>query len=86
MSKEQINELAADIYSMLRSDNLSRALASLLYGKGWRKQSEGEWIETDDENGYESYRCSNCECEQVAKTIHCSNCGAKMKNAKGVGK
>ena len=40
MSKEQINELATDIYSLLRSDNMSRALASLLYGKGWRKQSE----------------------------------------------
>lgn len=40
MDKEQINELAKDIYSMLRSDNLSRALASLLYDKGWRRQSE----------------------------------------------
>lgn len=129
MSKEQINELAKDIYSMLRRDNLSRALASLLYDKGWRRQSEeyekrivnqreelrrlnkritdltqsreawkkkaervgkqlhevlskqtnGEWIETDDENGYESYRCSKCGREQVAKTIHCPNCGAKMK-------
>lgn len=43
------------------------------------KPINGEWIETDDENGYESYRCSNCGCEQVAKTIHCPNCGAKMK-------
>ena len=37
MSKDQINELAADIYSMLRVDAMSRALASLLYGNGWRK-------------------------------------------------
>lgn len=40
MSKKQINELAKDIYSMIRSDNMSRALASLLYDKGWRMQRE----------------------------------------------
>ena len=38
--KKQIDTLAADIYSMLRSDSMSRAMASMLYGDGWRKQSE----------------------------------------------
>lgn len=38
MSKE-INELAKDIYSMIRSDAMSRALASMLYGEGWRKSA-----------------------------------------------
>jgi hypothetical protein len=37
--EEQIKELAGDIYSMIRSDTMSRALASLLCDKGWKKQS-----------------------------------------------
>lgn len=44
--EEQIKELAGDIYSMIRSDTMSRALASLLYDKGWKKQSE--WISVDE--------------------------------------
>lgn len=36
--EKQINELAADIYSMTHNDNMSRALASYLYDKGYRKQ------------------------------------------------
>lgn len=50
-----------------------------LYEKGYRKQTNGEWIETDDENGYESSRCSKCGCEQVRKSYYCPDCGAKMK-------
>lgn len=38
--KQQVDELATDIYSMLRSDTMSRAMASMLYDKGWKKQSE----------------------------------------------
>ena len=58
MTKEQqIDEMAKDIYSLLRSDTMSRAMASLLYGEGYRKQSEliscghengGEWISVED--------------------------------------
>ena len=73
MSKEQINELATDIYSMLRVDAMSRALASLLYGKGWRKQSEGEWL------GVWDYECSVCHEYHDIKTKFCPNCGARMK-------
>lgn len=38
--KDQIDELARDIYSIFRSETMSRAMASMLIGKGWRKQSE----------------------------------------------
>ena len=79
MSKDQINELAADIYSMLRVDAMSRALASLLYGNGWRKQSEGEWIDVEDTFLYR-YKCSLCGEIKLGKmTNFCPNCGAKMK-------
>lgn len=41
MSKEKdINELTTDIYSMIRSDTVSRAIASVLYAKGYRKVDE----------------------------------------------
>lgn len=39
MNKEKqiIEEMASDIYSLLRSDTMSRAMASLLHGKCYRK-------------------------------------------------
>ena len=40
MSNKQIEELASNIYSLLRSDTMSRAMASLLYGEGYCKQSD----------------------------------------------
>lgn len=40
--EQEINRLASDIYSMFRSDSMSRALASMLYGEGYRKASEVE--------------------------------------------
>ena len=38
--KKQIEEMAADIHSLIRSDAISRALASLLCDKGYCKASE----------------------------------------------
>ena len=38
--KKQIDELTKHIYSMLRADAMSRAMASMLYGEGYRKASE----------------------------------------------
>ena len=38
--KKQINALTKDIYSMLRSDAMSRAMASMLYGEGYRKSAD----------------------------------------------
>ena len=38
--EEQIEELASVIFDLVRSFALSRALASILYDKGYRKASE----------------------------------------------
>lgn len=38
--EKQIAELTKDIYSMVRVDSMSRAMASVLYDKGYRKQTE----------------------------------------------
>lgn len=85
MSKEkQLEKMATDIYSLLRSDTMSRAMASLLYEKGWYKQSEGKWIVT--ERGC-VIRCSECEerlelCypdgTEIRTLPYCPHCGVKM--------
>ena len=54
--------------------------------KGYRKQSEGEWIGKTDYAGY-GYYCSNCNAvftgenaEWIAKEhYYCPKCGAHMK-------
>ena len=47
MSEKEIEELSKDIYSLFRSKTMSRAIASLLHKKGWRKQKDAE-EETSD--------------------------------------
>lgn len=77
---KQIEELTAMIYTHLRSDATSRALAVLLYKEGLRKQSEGKWKFHKDGSG----TCSECHITQ--KNIwdydnwqnFCGHCGAKM--------
>ena len=88
MSEEkQIEELAKDIYSLLRSDTMSRALASLLYGEGWRKQNVGEWIESYS-YGVWHYDCPFCQdgyaVEEREKSPEhfCNNCGARLDGAR----
>lgn len=45
---EKINAMAGEIYTYLRSDAMSRAMASLLYGKGYIKRDElSAYIEHD---------------------------------------
>lgn len=83
---KQIEELAAMIHTHLRSGAMSRALASLLYKEGWRKQNEEEWIEeteyySDDYsecNTRKVFACSRCGRTKTRKQPYC-NCGAKMK-------
>lgn len=83
---KQIEELAATIYTLFRNDSMSKALASLLYAEGWRKQDEGEWIEeteyhSDDYsecNTRKVFACSRCGRTEIRKQPYC-NCGAKMK-------
>lgn len=83
MSREtQINELAAHIQSLFGSTSMSRAMASLLYDEGYRKQSEGKWekrvfIIFDTEKV--GYRCSSCNTTWDTPTAYCPHCGAKMK-------
>lgn len=81
---KEINELATEIYSLFSSRTMSRALASLLYRKGWRKQKEGEW--KFEHEFYGKMLCSNCKKEALANenseyvdSDFCPNCGAKMK-------
>ena len=63
-------------------DDATNQLANILYKAGYRKQSEGEWVDTGDfelDNIYSGWKCSLCGhifCGN--KTNYCSNCGAKM--------
>jgi rubrerythrin len=95
MSNKEIEELATEIYTLFQSRPMSRALAHRLYDKGWRKQSEGEWV--DQYKGKYAnpiYVCSLCgkgtlltpyinELNNMEMTQalspFCPNCGAKMK-------
>ena len=58
-----------------------KSFAEALYNAGYRKQSEGEWIWT--ENGTEDYEqywlCSCCNNKSYWKSKFCEECGAKMK-------
>ena len=58
-----------------------KAECEALYNAGYRKQSEGEWIWTENGNAdYEKYWvCSNCKEHDFVKSKFCPNCGAKMK-------
>ena len=59
--------------------------AEEIYNAGYRKQSEGEWLDTDI--CAEDMYCSvcggiapvDCEKEEFYKSNFCPNCGAKMK-------
>ena len=61
------------------------AIAQALVNAGYRKQSEGEWVEhiekpkwlEDDVDVF--YECSVCKTQSPAPTKFCPNCGARMK-------
>ena len=57
--------------------------AEALYKAGYRKQSDGEWVETQREWDFEpyfytDYTCSVCGDREQDKRRFCPNCGAKM--------
>jgi hypothetical protein len=99
MSKEkQIEEMAFDLCLIDRCKHLpqeechnttcAHCEAEALYNAGYRKQSEGEWIErdciTESKRGrtihYSTQKCSVCgRWNGRHKTNFCPNCGAKMK-------
>lgn len=68
------------------SMRMARFHAREVYGKGYRKQIEAEWI-SGNENGQYGYYCTNCRAgftgenaEWIAKEHDfCPKCGAKMK-------
>ena len=52
-------------------------IATELYGIGYRKQEEGEWILKS--NGYmKMLHCSCCEHQEEWPSAYCPNCGARM--------
>lgn len=83
MSREkQIEEMRRDLI-VVRDNNGTinfQKTAEYLYIRGFRKQSEGEWIpHRFDENGRPiSWYCSNCR-GIGDHSSYCSHCGAKMK-------
>ena len=93
---KQIEELAKLLCIVMEGDRgycsligcppcLLKRKAQRLYNAGYRKQSEGEWIQSDIPQ--EKYVCSVCggACwyydyqGEVAKSRFCPNCGAKMR-------
>lgn len=70
-----------------RKCHLSVETAEALYNAGYRKQSEGEWIEKDDGFGGVYYDCTACGCSWTTidgtpfenNMNFCPECGAKMK-------
>ena len=96
MSKEkQIEEIANVIYDDPNAyDTYWRShcerLAETIYNAGYRKQSVGEWAETDYktfEHGFverrgKAWKCTNCLHASKRFDNHmkfCPNCGARMK-------
>ena len=61
----------------------ARDLANKIQEADYRKQSEGEWILTQEKRlfGDKYYTCSNCQSinPTMIKFNYCFNCGAKMK-------
>lgn len=90
MSNKQIGEMAHTILNYLndRHNQFSmRDVATHLYDTGYRKQSEGEWIDkpTGAYGRMQSW-CSACGkhsgiggIESNRHKPFCPNCGAKMK-------
>ena len=62
----------------------SGSIAELLYDRGYRKQSEGEWIAKEKiirSITALNYTCSVCGVEGRC-TPYCPNCGARMSGGK----
>ena len=88
MMEKQIEEMAkvireADILcgdcGQYGDTYCAEAIAKVLTENGYRKQSEGEWIEVENVFLYR-YKCSLCENVMLGKMKNfCPNCGARMK-------
>ena len=93
--KKQIEEMAKATMKHCKIDNqcgschwstCNECLAEILYNAGYRKQSEGEWVD-QYQGKYDNqlYKCSECgetafhDEKRWFLTHYCPNCGAKMK-------
>ena len=89
--KKQIEEMAKDICHSPNCDIKKNGSACYKYCKayiyafravnaGYRKQSEGEWIDADPNGHLYRFTCSLCGRTKLGReTPYCPNCGAKMK-------
>lgn len=92
---EEIDSLTTVLYEANHKKSVLdyHWLATEAYNAGYRKQREGEWVETDYktvEHGFverrgKAWLCTNCR--HASKEFHpnmkfCPNCGAKMKGDK----
>lgn len=94
MSREQIEEMAKHLRYTCEGEcfrnkdgfiDCDVCRACDLYDAGYRKQSEGEWIDHSEIGTMNcSWECSGCHWTTVSFTEmkhskYCPNCGAKMK-------
>ena len=85
--KEQIEEMRRDLVEIFTEEYDKRNLitadntAKKMLAKGYLKQSEGEWVWTENgEEDYEQYWvCSCCHEKSYWESKFCPECGAKMR-------
>ena len=90
---KQIEEMAETLDEMCDLDLLadcgekdcSKCMATALYNAGYRKQSEGEWVDQyHGEYANQLYKCSVCgetaygDGYRWFLSQYCPNCGARM--------
>ena len=64
--------------TVLREGDIFR-LATALINAGFRLESTGEWLQTENYYAYKCSRCGEITCRPIDN--YCSNCGAKMRRA-----
>ena len=90
---EPVSNMAIDVMNTGLPLELAGAIAIDLYEKGYRKETQGEWVEKDNPNyktvvakdkfGNETYLvgdyCSVCNHKSKDRGNYCPNCGTKMR-------
>ena len=96
IEKQAIEEMACDMCTVILNCNEpckpipschAYQHAKRAYAKGYRKQSDGEWIAHEDDWCGTYYTCSACGCDwttidgttQENNMRFCPECGAHMK-------
>ena len=83
MTKEkQIEDVVDILYNterlLIAKDDMV-IIAKSLYKANYRRQTEGAWIEVENQFLYR-YKCSSCEEIMLGKMKnYCPHCGARMK-------